>query len=170
MIAALQTYNGGTRISAEEVPATGSETSESNPVLPQEFSDKNHSPQAPEGYTRGMQDPNHRGTMLRSPLKPSWLVAEMDGLYRRKCWVKVLRSSLTPQDKVFSTRFHYKIKRRRTVRKVQSSFDDSAIAAMESWSWRHIALIFGEASSRGTAHSDVSLNFTTRLSVHGSSE
>ena len=36
----------------------------------------------------------------------------MDGLYRRKCWVKVLRSSLTPQDKIFSTRFHYKIKRK----------------------------------------------------------
>jgi hypothetical protein len=53
--------------------------------------------------------------MLRSPLKLSWLVAEkseMDGLYRHKCWVKVLRSSLTPQDKIFSTRFHYKIKRK----------------------------------------------------------
>ena len=62
-----------------------------------------------------MQDPKHRAQMLRSPLKPSWLVAEkseMDGLYRRKCWVKVLRSSLTPQDKIFSTRFHYKIKRK----------------------------------------------------------
>ena len=76
--------------------ATGSETSESNPILLQEFSDENHSPQAPEGYTRGMQDPKHRNHMLRSPLKLSWLVAEkseMDGLYRRKCWVKVLRSS-----------------------------------------------------------------------------
>jgi len=31
----------------------------------------------------------------------------MDGLYRRKCWVKVLRSSLTPQDKNFSTRFQH---------------------------------------------------------------
>jgi hypothetical protein len=115
MLAALQAYNGGTRFSAEEVSATGSETSESNPILFQESSDEHHSPQAPEGYTRGMQDPKHRGSMLHSPLKPSWLVAEkaeMDGLYRRKCWVKVLRSSLTPQDKIFSTRFHYKIKRK----------------------------------------------------------
>ncbi len=113
--AALQAYNGGTRFSAEEVSATGSETSESNPILLQESSDEHHSPQAPEGYTRGMQDPKHRGSMLHSPLKPSWLVAEkaeMDGLYRRKCWVKVLRSSLTPQDKIFSTRFDYKIKRK----------------------------------------------------------
>ena len=115
MLAALQAYNGGTRFSAEEVSATGAETSESNPILLQESSDEHYSPQAPEGYTRGMQDPKHRGSMLRSPLKPSWLVAEkaeMDGLYRRKCWVKVLRSSLTPQDKIFSTRFHYKIKRK----------------------------------------------------------
>jgi hypothetical protein len=36
----------------------------------------------------------------------------MDGLYRRKCWVKVLLSFLTPQDKVFSSRFRYKIKRK----------------------------------------------------------
>jgi hypothetical protein len=118
MLAALQAYNGSTRFSAEEVSATGSETSESNPILFQESSDEHHSPQAPEGYARGMQDPKHRGSMLRSPLKPSWLVAEkaeMDGLYRRKCWVKVLRSSLTPatpQDKIFSTRLHYKIKRK----------------------------------------------------------
>ena len=62
-----------------------------------------------------MQDLQHRNQILRSPLKPSWLVAEkteMDGLYRRKCWVKVLRSSLTPQDKVFSSGFQYKIKRK----------------------------------------------------------
>jgi hypothetical protein len=115
MLAALQAYNGGTRSSTEEVSTTGSETSEPNPVLLQELSDESHSPQAPEGYTRGLQDPKHRNQMLRSPLKPSWLVAEkseMDGLYRRKCWVKVLRSSLTPQDEFFSTRFHYKIKRK----------------------------------------------------------
>jgi hypothetical protein len=115
MLAALQAYNGGTRFSAEEVSTTGSETTEPNPVLLQEFSDESHSPQGPEGYTRGMQDPKHRNQMLLSPLKPSWLVAEkaeMDGLYRRKCWVKVIHSSLTPQDKVFSTRFHYKIKRK----------------------------------------------------------
>jgi hypothetical protein len=115
MLAALQAYHGGTRFSAEDVSTTGLETSELDPIYLQQFSDEDPSPKAPEGYTRGMQDPKHRAQMLRSPLKPSWLVAEtseMDGLYRRKCWVKVLRSSLTPQDKIFSTRFHYKIKRK----------------------------------------------------------
>jgi len=34
------------------------------------------------------------------------------GLARRKCWTRVHRSTLTAQDKVFSTRFHYKIKRK----------------------------------------------------------
>jgi hypothetical protein len=115
MLAALQAYNGGTRFSAEEVSATGSETSESNPILLQESSDEHHSPQAPEGYTRGMQDPKHRGQMLRSPIKDAWITTEkleMEGLTRRKCWIRVHRSTLTAQDKVFSTRFHYKIKRK----------------------------------------------------------
>jgi len=129
MLAALQVYNGGTRFSAKEVSNTGSETSEPNPVLLQEFSDESHSPQGPEGYTRGMQDPKHRNQMLRSPLKPSWLVAEkseMDGLYRRKCWVKVLRSSLTPQDKFSPPGF--------TTR--SSAKTDSSINAKSVWSFR----------------------------------
>lgn len=70
---------------------------------------------APPGYTRGMQDPKHRGQMLRSPIKDTWIAAEkleMEGLARRKCWVRVMKSTLTAQDKVFSTRFHYKIKRK----------------------------------------------------------
>jgi hypothetical protein len=99
MLAALQSYHGGTRFSAEDVSTTGSETSELDPVHLQQFSDEGPSPKAPEGYTCGMQDPENSAQMLRIPLKPSWLVAEtseMDGLYRRKCWVKVLRSSLTP--------------------------------------------------------------------------
>ena len=53
--------------------------------------------------------------MLRSPMKAAWIVAEnseMEGLARRKVWVRVHRSKLTAQDKVFSTRFHYKIKRK----------------------------------------------------------
>jgi len=36
----------------------------------------------------------------------------MDGLWRRGVFQKVLRSSLTPQDHVFTSRFHYKIKRK----------------------------------------------------------
>jgi hypothetical protein len=62
-----------------------------------------------------MQDPKHRGQMLRSPIKGAWITAEkleMEGLARRKCWTRVHRSTLTAQDKVFSTCFHYKIKRK----------------------------------------------------------
>jgi len=36
----------------------------------------------------------------------------MYGLWRRGVFQKVLRSSLTPQDRVFTSRFHYKIKRK----------------------------------------------------------
>ena len=36
----------------------------------------------------------------------------MDGLWRRGVFQKVLRSSLTPQDCVFKSCFHYKIKRK----------------------------------------------------------
>jgi hypothetical protein len=79
-----------------------------------------------------MQDPKHRNQMLRSPLKPSWLVAEkaeMDGLYRRKCWVKVLRSSLTPQDKDLLHEVSLQDQaQRRTVRKVQSPFGHTGTA------------------------------------------
>ena len=36
----------------------------------------------------------------------------MQGLWSRGVFQKVLRTSLTPQDKVFCTRFHHKIKRK----------------------------------------------------------
>jgi len=36
----------------------------------------------------------------------------MDGLWRRSVFQKVLRSSLAPQDRVFESRFHYKIKQK----------------------------------------------------------
>ena len=63
--------------------------------------------------------------MLRSPIKDAWIAAEkmeMEGLSRRKCWLRVLKSTLTAQDKVFSTRFHYKIKHKQgQFEKVQSA-------------------------------------------------
>ena len=48
-------------------------------------------------------------------LKPLWLLAEkaeMDGLIKHRVWLTVKRSSLKPDDHIFSTRFHYKIKRK----------------------------------------------------------
>ena len=53
---------------------------------------------------------------MRHALQPEWIKAEnleMEGLVRRKVWERVLRSSLQPHDKIFGTRFHYKIKRKR---------------------------------------------------------
>jgi len=47
-------------------------------------------------------------------MKAEWIksqTSEMDGLWRRGVFQKVLRSSLTPQDRIFTSRFHYKIER-----------------------------------------------------------
>ena len=69
----------------------------------------------PVGYTRAARDPKHHGQAMHSPLRAEWLKSqtlEMDGLWRRGVFQRVLRSSLTPQDRVFSSRFHYKIKRK----------------------------------------------------------
>jgi len=38
---------------------------------------------------------------------------EMKGLVKSKAWESVLRSFLQSYDKVFSTRFHFKVKRKR---------------------------------------------------------
>jgi len=52
---------------------------------------------------------------MRSPMHTEWIKSqglEMQGLWSRGVFQKVLRISFTPQDKVSSTRFHYKIKRK----------------------------------------------------------
>ena len=52
---------------------------------------------------------------MRSPMRTEWIKSqdlEMQGLWSRGVFQKVLRTSLTSQDRVFSTRFHYKIKRK----------------------------------------------------------
>ena len=69
----------------------------------------------PVGYTRAARDPKHHGKAMHSPLRAEWLKSqtlEMDGFWCRIVFQRVLRSSLTPQDRVFSSRFHYKIKRK----------------------------------------------------------
>jgi hypothetical protein len=116
-LAALAAYSGGERFSADTLSYSSLETSELSPAHLHSLAggEEMESLNAPPGYTRGMQDPKHRGQMLRSPIKNAWIAAEkleMEGLARRKCWVRVLKSTLTAQDKVFSTRFHYKIKRK----------------------------------------------------------
>ena len=114
-LAALVAYSGGERFVADKLDL-GMETSQLSPThLHSLVEGEEESANAPPGYTRGMQDPKHHGQMLRSSIKDAWITAEkleMEGLTRRKCWTRVHRSTLTAQDKVFSTRFHYKIKRK----------------------------------------------------------
>ena len=73
-------------------------------------------PDAPEGCSRSAQDPKHRGAMLHHPMRKEFCKAqntEMEGLWgKKKALEKVKRSSLSRQDKVFGSRFHYKIKRK----------------------------------------------------------
>jgi len=48
-------------------------------------------------------------------MKAEWIksqTSKMYGLWRRGVFQKVFRSSLTPQDRVCTSRFHYKIKRK----------------------------------------------------------
>ena len=52
---------------------------------------------------------------MRSAMKAEWIkrqTSEMDGLWRCGVFEKVLCSFLTPKDRVFTSRFHDKIKRK----------------------------------------------------------
>jgi hypothetical protein len=54
---------------------------------------------------------------MQSAMKAEWIksqtrTSEMDSLWCRGVFQNVLRSSLTPQDRVFTSRFHYKTKRK----------------------------------------------------------
>jgi hypothetical protein len=102
-----------------------------------------------------MQDPKHRGHMLRSPIKDVWITAEtlkMEGLTGRKCWVRVHRSTLTAQDKVFSTHFHYKIKRK------NGNFDDAFSPVSHASGFRMI-LALATQNNMHCDHVDISQTF-----------
>jgi len=52
---------------------------------------------------------------MRSAMKAEWIksrTSEMNSLWRPGVFQKVLGSSLTPQDRVFNSRFHHKIQRK----------------------------------------------------------
>ena len=102
LLAAFDSMQGGTRFCAGALV--------DDVVL--EPSDISH---PPAGYTRDAPDPKHRGQAMRSPLRTEWIKSEdleMSGLWRRGVFERVRRASLLPADKVFSSRFHYKIKRK----------------------------------------------------------
>jgi len=106
MIAAFDSMVGDTFFYTSQAPSDDFETFEQNP-----FGDECYlrSFRDPVGYSKGALDPKHYGQAMRSVMKVEWMksqTSEMDGLWRRGIFQKVLHSSLTPQDRVFTSRFH----------------------------------------------------------------
>ena len=67
----------------------------------------------PDGYTRATPDPKQHEQAMLSSLRVGWIKSqalETQGLWNRGVFHKVLRTSLAPQDRVFSSRFHCTIK------------------------------------------------------------
>jgi len=112
MIANFNSLQAGLIFDASHVTPGDNETSEQSPTT-SDFIIR--SAQDPIVYTKATPDPKHHGQAMRSSMRTEWIKSqnlEMQGLWRRGVFQKVLRTSLCPQDKVFSTRFHYKIKRK----------------------------------------------------------
>jgi len=112
MITAFDSMLGSTIFDASQASSDDFETSEQN-----SFGYECHlrSSRDPVGYSKGAPNLKHHGQVMRSAMKAEWIksqTSEMDGLWRRGIFQKVLRSSLTPQNHVFTSRFHYKIKRK----------------------------------------------------------
>ena len=113
MIAAFDSMLGGTIFDASQASSDDFETSEQNP-----FGDECYlrSSRDPVGYSKGAPDPKHHGQAMRSAMKADWIksqTSEMDGLWRRGVFQKVLRSSLTPQDHCFHKPFPLQDKAKR---------------------------------------------------------
>jgi len=112
MIAAFDSMLGGKIIDASQASSDDIETSEQN-----HFGDECHlqSSRDPVGYSKGAPNLKHHGQAMRNAMKATWIkspTSEMDGLWCHGVFQKVLCSSLTPQDRVFTSHFHYKIKRK----------------------------------------------------------
>jgi len=112
MIADFDSLQAGLIFDAAHVTPGDNETSEQSPTT----SDFNiRLAQDPTGYTKATPDPKHHGQAMCSSMRTVWIKSqnlEMQGLWNRGVFQKALRTSLCPQDKVSSTRFHYKIKRK----------------------------------------------------------
>jgi len=68
----------------------------------------------PVGYFKDKSNPKHHGQTMRGAMKAERIksqTSKMDSPWRRGVFQKVLHAALTPQDRVFTSRFHYKIKR-----------------------------------------------------------
>jgi len=112
MIAHFNSLQAGLIFDVSHVTPGDNETSEQSPTT-SNFNIR--SAQDPIGYTKATPDPKHHGKAMHSSMRTEWIKGqnlEMQGLWSRCVFQKVLRTSLCPQDKVFSTLFHYKIKRK----------------------------------------------------------
>jgi len=106
MIADFNSLQAGLIFDASLVTPGDNRTSEQSPTT----SDFNiRSAQDPIGNTKATPDPKHHGQAMCSSMRTEWIKSqiEMQGLGSRGVFQKGLRTSLCPQDKVFSTRFHY---------------------------------------------------------------
>ena len=102
MSADFDSMKGGTIFDAIQVDSLDNETSERNPF------GNGHNLRLvrdPIGYTRATPaDPKHHGQAMHSPMCTEWMKSqgpEMQGLWSRGVFQKVLRTSLTSQDRVF---------------------------------------------------------------------
>jgi len=91
VIAAFDSMLDSTIFDASQASSHDFETSEQNP-----FGDECHlrSSRDPVSYSKGAPDPRHHGQAMRSAMKAEWIksqTSEMDGLWRRGVFQKVLR-------------------------------------------------------------------------------
>ena len=112
MIAAFDCMMGGTIFDAMQASSDDFETSEQNPLGDECYL---RSSQDPVSYSKAAPDPKHHGQAMQSAMKAEWIkrqTSEMDRIWRCGVFQKELCSLPTPQDRVFTSCFHYKIKRK----------------------------------------------------------
>jgi len=112
MIAAFDSTLGGTIFDVIQASSDDLQTSEQKP-----FDDecRLRSSRDPVGYSKRAPYPKNHSQATRSAMEAEWnksQTSEMDGLWRCGIFQKILFSSLAPQDRVFASRCHYKIKRK----------------------------------------------------------
>ena len=112
ILSCLNSMGRGTFFDTTQIDSVNNETSERNPYC-EGFNVRAASD--PDGYTRATPDPKHHGQAIRSSLRVEMTKSqtlEMQGLWNHGVFQNILRTSHTPQDRIFSSLFHYKIKQK----------------------------------------------------------
>ena len=100
---------GGSSFNATQVESIDDETSERNPYC-EGFNVR--ASRDPDRYTRATSDPKHHGQAMSSSLRVQWIKSQalaMQGLWKYGVFKRYC-THLTPQNRIFSSRFHCKIK------------------------------------------------------------